>query len=112
MTILAVAAGGFLGAVARYLTSIRLPGMLGILSVNIIGSFLFGLSLRLVTESSTFAAFWLIGFLGAFTTFSTFAVQLVESWKDGHVMKACLYAIGTLVGGFVFVSLGWLISGL
>jgi len=112
MTLLAVATGGFLGAVARYLISIRLPGMLGILSVNIIGSFLFGLSLRVVNESGTLASFWFIGFLGAFTTFSTFAVQLVESWKDDRVIKAFLYAIGTLIGGFLFVSLGWWISGI
>lgn len=111
MTIFAVAAGGFLGAIVRYLVSIRLPGMLGILSVNILGSFLFGLSLRGVDEAGTIASFWLTGFLGAFTTFSTFAVQVVESWNDGHFMKALLYALGTLIAGFLFVTLGWWISG-
>lgn len=111
MTIFAVAAGGFLGAIVRYLVSIRLPGMLGILSVNVLGSFLFGLSLRVVDESGSFTSFWLIGFLGAFTTFSTFAVQLVETWNDGHIMKALSYALLTLIGSFLFVTLGWWVSG-
>jgi len=111
MTIFAVAAGGFLGAIVRYLVSNRLPGMFGILSVNVLGSFLFGLSLRGVDEAGTIASFWLIGFLGAFTTFSTFAVQVVETWNNGYIIKALSYSLGTLIGGFLFVTLGWWISG-
>ncbi|WP_245827648.1 fluoride efflux transporter FluC [Paenisporosarcina indica] len=111
ITIIAVAAGGFLGAIVRYLVSMRVTGMLGILSVNILGSFLFGLSLRFVDEAGTFSSFWLIGFLGAFTTFSTFAVQFVETWNDGHSVKAISYALVTLIGGLLFVCMGWIFSG-
>jgi len=110
MTILAVAFGGFLGAIARYLVSVGVRGMLGTMCVNILGSFLFGLSLRVVNESGVFASFWLIGFLGAFTTFSTFAVQFVETWKEGNQQKAVVYALTTLLGGFVFISVGWWIG--
>lgn len=112
MTIIAIAAGGFLGAIMRYVVSVKLPGMSGILIVNILGSFLFGLSVRFVTESGTVASFWLIGFLGAFTTFSTFALQCVEMWKEGHPVKACSYALVTLIGGISSVCLGWWLGGL
>ena len=110
MTILAVAFGGFLGAIARYLVSVRVRGMLGTMCVNILGSFLFGLSLRVVNDSGVFASLWLIGFLGAFTTFSTFAVQFVETWKDEEKGKAIGYALSTLIGGFVFIFIGWWIG--
>lgn len=112
MTMLSVAIGGFFGAMARYLVSLKFTGMKGIFCVNILGSFLFGMSLRLVNESGTFASFWMIGFLGAFTTFSTFAVQFVETWMEGQVTKAFSYAMVTLMGGFFFVWLGWWLGGI
>jgi len=112
MTWLALAIGGFLGAIARYLVSLRFTGMKGIFCVNILGSFLFGVSLQVVNESGTFASFWMIGFLGAFTTFSTFAVQFVETWMKGQATKAFTYAVVTLTGGFLFVWLGWWLGGI
>ena len=112
MTILAVAFGGFLGAISRYFVSLRLTGMKGILCVNILGSFLFGLSLQADNESGAIPAFWLIGFLGAFTTFTTFSVQFVETWMEGKVATACSYAVVTLLGGFLFVWLGWWLGGI
>ena len=111
MNILAVAIGGFLGAVARFLVSSRFPGLTGILLANTLGSFLFGLTLRTVNETGTFASFWFVGFLGAFTTFSTFALKLVETWKDGKPVKAAVYAAATLAAGFSAVLLGWWLSG-
>lgn len=74
--------GGFLGAVCRYGTSTMIPGPRGTLVVNVLGSFLLGLLLfysdyigYLTPRIRMFAG---IGFLGAFTTFSTFIVQTVQ----------------------------------
>lgn len=79
-------AGGGLGALARFTLSRAINGLLpaqlpwGTLFVNVIGSFLMGLVLILVDAAllhpswSTFAA---VGFIGAFTTFSTYAFETV-----------------------------------
>ena len=107
MTLLAVAIGGFFGAISRYAISLKIQGMYGILYINWVGSFLMGLSLNIALETSWIATFWIVGFLGAFTTFSTFAVQFVESWSRGEQRKAISYALFTLIGGFLFVTIGW-----
>ena len=82
--ILAVGSGGFLGAVARvYINSIisksvphELP--LGILTINVAGSFAIGILFAIFlhfTVSDTSKAFLTTGFLGALTTYSTFAIE-------------------------------------
>lgn len=110
MTLLAVALGGFLGAVMRFVISQKIQGMKGILLINCAGSFLIGLSLHIAIQTNWVAIFWMVGFLGAFTTFSTFAVQFVESWSKGKQRKASGYALFTLLGGFLSISLGWWIG--
>ena len=110
MTLLAVAIGGFFGAISRYAISIKIQGMTGILLVNCLGSLLMGLSLHIAIQTNWIAIFWITGFLGAFTTFSTFAVQFVESWSKGEQSKAIKYALSTLIGGFIFVTIGWWIG--
>ncbi len=83
-TILAVGCGGFLGAVTRvYVThtmniSMKSDFPWGILTVNIIGSFLIGILFAIFvhyTVSDTLKAFLTSGFLGALTTYSTFAIE-------------------------------------
>ena len=105
--VLAVAAGGALGALGRYYAAgfiARLAGLdfpIGILSINIIGSFLMG---ALVEASALFwspspelRAFIAIGFLGAFTTFSTFSMESVLLYQKGQALGAALY-VGLSVG--------------
>lgn len=83
-TVLAVGAGGFLGAIARmYIVSIMnhsLPSAFpfGVLSVNIFGSFLIGIMFAIFlhyTVSESLKGFLTTGFLGALTTYSTFAIE-------------------------------------
>lgn len=83
-TVLAVGCGGFLGAVARvFITnsmnlSIKSEFPWGILTVNIIGSFLIGILFAVFlhyTVSDTLKVFLTSGFLGALTTYSTFAIE-------------------------------------
>ncbi|WP_017381632.1 fluoride efflux transporter FluC [Paenisporosarcina sp. TG-14] len=112
MTLLAVAIGGCLGAVFRYIISLKIKGTRGIVVINWLGSFLMGFSLPIAMETSWLSMFWIVGFLGAFTTFSTFAVQFVENWIKGKQRKAISYALFILLGGFAFVSIGWWLGSL
>jgi CrcB protein len=83
-TVLAIGAGGFLGAIARvysvHLSNkyIPLEFPMGVLLVNIIGSFIIGILFAYFTHftvSDTLKAFLTSGFLGALTTYSTFAIE-------------------------------------
>ena len=106
-TLLAIAAGGALGALARWMATAALPdGRIpwAVLLVNVIGSALLGLVLveewsdpraRLVLRD--FAG---IGFCGGMTTFSTFAVDVVNLVDAGRATAAAAYVAATLLGGF------------
>ena len=116
--ILAVGAGGFLGAVSRFLLSTgiqRLTGAAfpwGTLSVNVLGSFLIGFLFLYFeqTISPTQKALLITGFLGALTTFSTFSLETVFMIQNGLYLKAIsnvtlnaiLCVIATLVGMMFF----------
>ncbi|AZQ69236.1 fluoride efflux transporter CrcB [Silicimonas algicola] len=112
-----VALGGALGASARYLAGIgilRLVGHtalpLGILAVNIVGSFLMGVFITLaahrgLTHLSPLVA---TGFLGGFTTFSSFSLETVTLWERGEAGLAALYvalsvgvSVAALAGGIL-----------
>jgi CrcB protein len=110
MTLLSLAIGGMLGAICRYLVSLKIQGIKGILLINWFGSLLMGISIFFAFENIEWQHFWLVGFLGAFTTFSTFAVQVIECWLTGKHKLAIMYALFTLIGGYLFVCLGWWIS--
>lgn len=112
MTLLALTIGGGLGAVCRFVISRKIQGLIGILLINWLGSFLMGVSTPLTIQTNALSMFWITGFLGAFTTFSTFAVQFVENWSMGKQRTAIIYALFTLIGGFVFVGIGWWIESL
>jgi CrcB protein len=86
LMIISVGAGGALGAIARYLVGMaishHLPnhGWLATLSVNIVGCFAMGIMAAILIESPSVSpavrSFVIIGFLGALTTFSSFALDI------------------------------------
>jgi fluoride exporter len=86
LMIISVGAGGALGAIARYLVGMaishHLPnhGWLATLSVNIVGCFVMGIMAAILIESPSVSpavrSFVMIGFLGALTTFSSFALDI------------------------------------
>jgi len=96
--LVAIAAGGALGAVMRFWVSTGVYSWLGrdfpygTLSVNVIGSFFIGIAFVLLTERLTVGAevraFIMIGFLGAFTTFSTFSLESLFLLQEGLLVKA------------------------
>ena len=113
-TALSVALGGAIGAVARYAMGVwafRLTGPgfpVGVLSVNILGSFLMGaLVVYLGHKSLTHLnPFLMTGVLGGFTTFSAFSLEAYTLFERGHLGQAGLY-----VGLSVIVSITALILG-
>lgn len=116
MTILAVAVGGALGAVTRYLLAVRVYGWAGIdfpwgtLGVNVLGSLLLGIVIALIEERGLFGSetrsFLTIGFLGGMTTYSTFVYEGWEFTRDGEILRAGAYAALSLAGAFVAFTMG------
>ena len=116
-TLLAIAGGGAIGALARYGVShaaLRVfgPGFpWGTLIANGAGSFAMGLVIAWLAasepHSTALRAFLTIGLLGAFTTFSTFALDAVTLYKERTIALAASY-----VGASLIVSLGGLVAGL
>lgn len=111
-----VAVGGALGAVARYLINIsplanlfeRFP--FPTFFINITGSFLIGFLLILFTEkvevSETVRIAVIVGFLGAFTTFSTFEMEIYSLMKERYFVSALLYLFLSVAVGFIGVVAG------
>src|SRR5690554_4903272 len=103
-----VALGGALGAPARYGISLLVditPGTFpwGTFWTNVSGAFLLGIALSLLRRvrgaDPTLGSFLTTGFLGAYTTYSTFAVETVLLMKNGHVTVAMAYAGSSLAAG-------------
>ncbi len=96
--LLAIALGGATGAVMRFLVSTgvhRLAGRdfpYGTLSVNVVGSLVMGFLYIILIERASLGAEWravlLVGFLGAFTTFSTFSIETLNLIENGELIKA------------------------
>ena len=120
MPITLIAAGGAAGAVSRYLVdtfvSERFGGAfpLGTLVINLSGSFLLGLLFALAVEEARLLSevrpALMIGFLGAYTTFSTL---MLESWRlveDGALALAVANLAGSMVLGVVAVVAGMAIG--
>ncbi|MFC5368084.1 fluoride efflux transporter FluC [Salinirubrum litoreum] len=104
-----VGAGGVLGAVARYLVGQRLSGRRATASVNVLGSALLGLVVTLPVGDSVLLAVG-TGFCGAFTTFSSFAVEVADLSTDGAERVAGQYALLMLVGALLGVGVGTLVG--
>ena len=91
MTVLLVALGAALGAPTRYLVGRCLPGPRSTLLVNIFGSGLLGL---LVHPSASTSALVGTGFCGALTTFSSFAVEAVDTRSWRYVTMSVVLCVG------------------
>lgn len=116
MTLLLVGAGGFFGAITRYVVdgwvSTTSGGGFpwGTLAVNVTGSFVLGLLFALSVErgvlSPALRAPVLIGFIGAYTTFSTLTLETWRLVEDGSYLAAFGNIGGSLVLGLVAVVAG------
>lgn len=117
MPYLLVGIGGFLGANARYVvarlvgTSVDTRFPLGTFVINISGSFLLGvlgtiLAQRVAPNSEAMRLALGIGFLGAFTTFSTFEFETHALIDDGSWLTATTNMVASLLVGLVAVRVG------
>lgn len=103
LTILSIGIGGFFGAISRYLVSNGISLCLGpefpfgTLTVNAIGSLILGFLSRFLLDhlilDDVVRIGVLVGFLGAFTTFSTFSYESVMLLQEGEYIKAGLNVV-------------------
>ena len=103
---ISVALGGALGAVCRYWVSVSLLPVSGCkfpfatLSVNVIGSLSMGSLYVLIVEKGGLPDqtrnILMVGFLGAFTTFSTFSLDAISLWQNGGQLMALIYVFATV----------------
>jgi CrcB protein len=114
--VLCVAMGGAVGAVARYLINISplntviQPFPLHTFLINIAGSFLIGLLVVKFEMNETMKLLLLTGFLGAFTTFSTFELETFSLMRDRNLLIAIAYVGLSFTVGFIGVALGVLLG--
>ncbi|HUP86180.1 MAG TPA: fluoride efflux transporter CrcB [Acidimicrobiales bacterium] len=112
MRVVLIAVAGAAGALTRY----AVASAVGVrafpwstLSINVVGSFLLGILLqsapgRLSDDVRTGLA---VGFLGAFTTFSTFSYESVAMIRDGRAAVAALYVVASVISGMAAAAVGW-----
>ena len=109
--ILAVAAGGAIGATGRFLVGKIMLDLMGpgypwgTLTVNIIGSFLIGVMLELFAFKFSLSHEWqlflVVGILGGFTTFSAFSLEVGLMLQKDEFASAALYAVGSVLLGLL-----------
>jgi CrcB protein len=116
-TIIFVALGGALGSVLRYLLSSSTQALsksidfpYGTLAVNLIGCFVIGLLSQLAEARGAFTvesrAFFFIGILGGFTTFSSFGNETMNLLRDGESLNALANVGANVIFGLILVWLG------
>jgi CrcB protein len=120
MNYLFIGIGGFSGAIVRYAVGLWIGQRwgrsfpLGTFIINVSGSFLIGFLMPLLTERIIVNTHWrlllMVGFLGAYTTFSTFEYETGGLFRDGEWMYAGLNVIGSVVAGFVALKLGEILA--
>lgn len=114
--LLLVGAGGFVGAIARYLLDARITAWTGgslpwgTFAVNMTGSFVLGVLFALIVERAALPADLraplLIGFLGSYTTFSTLTLESWRMIEDGVWLYATANLAGSILIGIVAVVAG------
>ena len=109
-----VALGGAIGAVLRYLVGLWLSGdgfPWSTLSVNLVGSLLFGALAWIGVDQELFSesivVFVGIGILGSFTTLSTYSVDSLRLWQEESWGSLCFYVGTTAIIGPLMALLGW-----
>jgi CrcB protein len=119
MRLLLVFIGGGLGSALRYLIGLGLNHSdyltpKGTFLVNVLGSLLIGLlagyNLRTMHLNHEYQALLIVGFLGGFTTFSSFAFENIVMLQNGKTFLFLTYLISTIVLGLLAAALGYYLS--
>lgn len=122
MRYLVISLGGVLGANARYLLGNWVAARYGTsfpygtMLINVSGSFVIGFFLVLITERfvvhPNWRLFFAVGFLGAYTTFSTFSFESVALMQGGSWLLGLANIVGSVVLGLVAVLTGMALARL
>lgn len=114
--LIAIALGGAVGSLARHGLTVYCEHLLGgdfpygIFLANVAGSFAIGVVFVILVERSflpdVLRPFLMVGFLGAFTTFSTFSLQAIGLLQDGRLMAAAVYILGSVLLSLVAAWIG------
>ena len=120
MKYLLILLGGGTGSLARYLAGTAIMGRfgsrfpLGTMVINVTGSFLIGLIMTLLTErlppNTNWRPLLVVGFLGGYTTFSSFEWETYSVIRDGSFWIGFLNVIGSVTMGYAAVWLGALLA--
>ncbi|MDT8900340.1 fluoride efflux transporter CrcB [Anaeroselena agilis] len=120
LKVFAVALGGSIGAATRYLVSTWSAERFGsdfpygTLIVNVVGCFIIGAFLVLVTERVIANPYWrlivAVGFVGGLTTFSSFGYETLKLLEDAQLQWAAYNVIANMVLGFFATWLGMTIA--
>ena len=115
-----VVIGGGTGALARYVAAsaimTRFGGKfpLGTLVINVTGSFLIGFLMTVLTERFKLDPNWrlllVVGFLGGYTTFSSFEWETYSSVREGGLWTGMLNVVSSVMLGYVAVTLGSMLA--
>lgn len=115
-----VGLGGFLGANARYILGTWITARAGsgwpyhTFLINITGGFAIGFILTLLTErfpgDPAWRLFLVVGFLGGYTTFSSYTFEGLALLRSGAWLAACLYLLGSTLVGLLATLLGLLVA--
>ena len=115
-TVMAIALGGALGAVARHFISHWSVVALGngfpwgTLTVNVVGCFALGVVVEVMalvwSPAAEWRAFLTVGVLGAFTTFSAFALDISILHERGEMLQAILYVTVSVAGSIAAIFAG------
>jgi len=122
MTLLLMGLAGAIGALARYGVTLGLTRVfsfttlpVGTFFINITGAFLLGYLATLVRQRMWLSDTWLLvlgtGFLGAYTTFSTYMLESDKMLQNGEWLRASAYLAGSVFLGLIAVRLGVLVAG-
>lgn len=115
--LLAIAFGGAIGSLLRFIVSKYIQSKIGLafpagtLMVNLTSAFLIGFAFAFLVErldvSPTFRAFFITGFLGGYSTYSTLFYEAYFLLMEGQIIKFLLYLALSNLLGLVFVAIGY-----
>jgi fluoride exporter len=118
---LIVVVGGAAGTLLRYVLGIAIMNRAGLrfpfgtVIINISGSFLIGFIMTMLTERLNPHPYWrlllVVGFLGGYTTFSSFEWETLALVRDGSRWLGLVNVVGSVVVGYLAVWLGSVIAG-
>lgn len=107
------------GGICRYLVGLALPFdnfPLGTFLINLAGSFLLAFITNFFAQRESFPQRLTLGmgtgFVGAFTTFSSFTLEILRLFLAQHYLRAAVYAFGSLICGVILAALGIYVSNL